>query len=73
MNQKVSNRELVRNYSKIRIKLLSGEFEEVLVPQKEGAYIKLCVIREETPFERLVEKIKKRPVKYVKRPGEDLF
>jgi len=73
MKKEVTNRELLRNYKEIKIKLLSGELEEVIVPQKEGSVLKITAEKEETPFERMRKAIKKRPITYIKRPEEDLF
>lgn len=73
MNLTVTNRELLRRYKELKGKLLSGEVEEVVVPQKEGVVIKIHAEKKKTPMQELLEMVEKRPLKGLKRPEEDLF
>lgn len=73
MTLTVSNRDLLRKFKKLRDGLLSGEIEEVVVPQKNGFFIRLSTEKELTPMEKLLKMVKEKPLKGIKRPKEDIF
>ena len=72
----VTNRELLREYKMLKEKLMSGEVDEIRIPQSNGEVLKVFVVKEaknETPFQRMVRRIKKKSYPNLKRPEEDLF
>ncbi len=72
----VTNRELLREYKTLKEKLMSGEVHEITIPQSNGDVLKVVVVREfrnETPFQRMVRRVKEKPFKNLNRPEEDLF
>lgn len=73
MNLTVTNRDLLRRYKELKGKLISGDIEEVLIPQDDGMVIKISVERVMTPVQQLIAMIKKRPILNVKRPEQDIF
>ena len=70
---KVSNRDFSRNYKALREKLLLGQVDEILVPQKNGTIIKVVMVSEESSAKRWLKKIKGIKPIHIKRPKEDLF
>lgn len=52
---------------------MNGEVEEVIVLQRKDVVIKLIVEKKLTPFQQLVEMVKKKPILNVERPGRDIF
>lgn len=72
MNLNITNRDLLRNYKDLKGKLLSGEVEEIVIPQKDGKVIRMTVTQEETPIERFLRKVKKHPL-HIERPDQDIF
>lgn len=73
MTVTVTNRGLLRNYKSLKDRLLSGELDQVVILQNNNVDLKISVERKLTPFEQLVEMVKKRPVLSVKRPDRDIF
>lgn len=70
----VTNRELLREYKILKEKLISGEVKEITVPQANGMVLRIEVVaKEETPFQRMVRRVKEKPFKNLNRPEEDLF
>lgn len=68
-----TNRDLLRNYKKLKDKLMNGEVEEVIVLQGKDVVIKLVVQRKLTPFQQLVEMVRKKPILNVERTEQDIF
>lgn len=52
---------------------MNGEVSEIIVPQGDDTVIKICVEKKKTPMAELLEMIKKRPIKNVTRPEEDII
>ncbi len=73
MNLTVTNRDLLRKYKELKNKLMNGEIEHIIVPQSGNVVIKLSVEKKKTPMMELLEMIKKRPLKGLKRPEEDII
>ena len=73
MNITINNRELLRNYRALKIKLLSGEVQEVRVPQDGRKIIKLTVEEDMSPTAKLLEMIKKNGPINISRPEGDIF
>ncbi len=74
MNPIITNRELLRNYRKLRMKLARGEVKKILIKQMDGMVFRFEIeTPAQTAFERMVEHIKKHPIKGIKRLEEDLF
>lgn len=73
MTVTITNRELLRNYKDLKERLINGEIEEVVIPQKLGVIVKIVVEKEKTSFEKLLEKISAKPLKNLKRPEEDII
>ena len=72
-SKKVTNRDLLRNYKSLKEKLLDGEVEEIIVPQKNGVVIKITIAQEETPMERFLRMVDERGPLHIKRPDADFF
>lgn len=69
----ITNRELLRNYKDLKDRLVSGQVQQIRIEQRDGTVLKFTVEKKaQTPFESLIEYVKKNPV-YVERPPEDLF
>lgn len=66
MNLKITNRDLLRNYKKLKEQLLNGEVEEVSVVQKDGFVIKMVVEKEETGMEHFLRMIEERGPVHIK-------
>lgn len=73
MNLTVTNRDLLRRYKELKNKLMNGEINQIIVPQSGNIVIKLSVEKKKTPMQELLEMIKKRPIKNVRRPEEDII
>lgn len=73
MTIKVTNRDLLRNYKDLKQRLLSGELDEILIPQASGLSIKLQVVRQKTPFKQLLSRVEKKPFKNLARSEEDII
>jgi len=69
----VNNRQLLRRYKELREKLVSGEVDEIRIPQKNGAILKIVVERKGETLGDLLKEIRKNPIKGLKRPEEDIF
>lgn len=69
----VSNRDLLRNYKTLKMKLLRGQIAEITVLQPEGRVIKMVVESPQTMAEKWLKKVKKMHPIYIERPSEDLF
>lgn len=72
MNIIINNRDLLRRYRELKDKLINGEIDEISVPQKNQFIIKISLEKDQTPFEKMLSKIKKEPLK-LKRPEEDII
>mgnify|MGYP001620104539 CR=1 len=72
---KISNRELLRNYKSLKNKLVSGETEEILIPQSSGVILKLTVQRlaKKNSIDRFLEVTKGYSFRGLKRPKEDII
>lgn len=73
MVKQVSTREFMRNFKALREGLKRGEFEEIHVEERNGYILRVLSKPVKTPFESFVEAVKKRPLKGLRRPKEDLF
>lgn len=73
MNMRTTNRDFLRNYRAVKDKLLNGDIDSVIIPQGEGVNLRIVIVKDKTPFERMTEKIKSKPFKNLRRPEEDLF
>lgn len=75
MVQTINNRDIQRNFKHWREQLLTGEAEELLIPQKDGRQIKITVVStsNETSAQRFIRHCRENPLKDLKRPNEDLF
>lgn len=73
MTLTVSNRDLLRNYRQLKDKLISGELDEVIVTQKGGMTMKICLVHVVTPMEKLLKMVKEKPLKGIKRPKWDII
>lgn len=73
MTVTTNNRELLRNYKALKARLITGEVEEILIPQKDNSVLKIVLQKPQTKFQSLVNKIRKKPLKNLKRPEEDIF
>lgn len=73
MTVTVTNRDLLRNYKSLKDRLISGELDQVVILQNNNVDLKISVERKLTPFEQLVEMVKKKPILNVKRPDRDIF
>lgn len=73
MKVTITNRELLRNYKNLKERLMNGEIQEVVIPQKTGVTIKIIAQKEMTSFERMTQKILAKPFKDLKRPEEDII
>lgn len=69
----ISNRELLREYKVWKEKLLSGEIQEIQIPQKGGEILQISILNKKTPFEKLCDMIEKKPLPKIERPKFDLF
>jgi hypothetical protein len=69
----VSNRDFSRNYKMLRDQLIRGQIDEIVVPQKSGAILKIIAVTEETSATRWLKKIKKMKPLIIQRPEDDLF
>ena len=72
MTQVITTRELLRDFKHWRMKLAKGNPDSLEIPIADDNIMKITVIRKKTPFERLCEKIRKKPI-HITRPKEDLF
>ncbi|MEK7085805.1 MAG: hypothetical protein AAB953_02215 [Patescibacteria group bacterium] len=68
-----TNRDLLRNYKYLKGKLLNGDVDEIVILQKKNIVIKMVVEKKLTPFQQLVEMVKKKPILNVKRSDQDIF
>lgn len=68
-----TNRELLRNYKKLKDKLVNGEVNEVIIPQKNGLEMRIRIEKHAAPMEKLLKIIKEKPLKLIVRPNEDIF
>lgn len=73
MNLTITNRKLLREFKELKGRLINGDIEEILIPQDENSTIRISLIQKKTPFLELLDKIKKKPMKTLKRPEMDLF
>lgn len=73
MNLTITNRELLREFKSLKNKLINGDVEEILIPQNDNSTIKISLIQKKTPFLELLDKVKNKPMKTLKRPEIDLF
>lgn len=76
MNLTINNRELLRNYKSLKDQLLQKKVDVIEVELDEEFLLEIKLKRKKrakTPFERLLEDIKRDPVKGTKRPEADLF
>ena len=73
MNLTITNRELLRGFKELKGRLINGDIEEILVPQDDNSTLRISLIQKKTPFLELLDKIKKKPMKTLKRPEMDLF
>ncbi len=73
MTTTVTNRDLLRNYKNLRNRLISGELEEIDVPQKNGMVIKFHLEMPQTPMQKLLKMVKDKPLKGIKRPTWDII
>lgn len=69
----VSNRDLLRNYKTLKMKLLRGQIAEITILQPEGKVIKMIAESPQTVAEKWLKKVKKMAPIYIERPQEDLF
>ncbi len=73
----VTNTEFLRGYKVLKEKLMSREVDEITIPQSNGKVLRVFVVKkskeEETPFQRMVRRIKKKSYPNIKRPEADLF
>lgn len=68
-----TNRDLLRNFKKLKEKLLSGSLDEVVVVQKGGMVIRIYADKKLSPFQELLKLVEKKPLKGLKRPREDII
>lgn len=68
-----TNRDLLRNYKRLKEKLINGDADEIVILQKKNIVIKMVVEKKLTPFQQLVEMVKRKPILNVKRPDRDIF
>ena len=73
MEKPITNREFLREYKKWKEKLMKGEVEEIEVKQDDDVTLCIRLKKKRTPFEIFLEEVKKRPLKGLKRPEEDIF
>lgn len=73
MTKQITNRELLRDYKHWKTRLLGGQIDILIIPQKEGGVLKIFAEKEKTPFEHFLEKVKRKPFKHLKRPKEDII
>jgi hypothetical protein len=72
MNIVITNRELLRNYKRLKSRLMNGQIQQILIEQKGGTNLKLTFEKRKTPFQQLVEMVRENPI-HIERPKEDLF
>lgn len=74
MNMEVTNRQFLREFKKLKKKLIKGEIDKITINQpKEGVTLKVVVEASTTPFQRQLLWIKKHGPIHIERPEEDLF
>jgi hypothetical protein len=73
MNQTITNRRLLRDYKTIKNQLMSGEIQEVLIPQKDGVTLKLSIEQSASPARRMMDFAQKNTKRNFKRPEQDLW
>lgn len=73
MNLIVNNRDLLRKYKDLREKLINGEVDEIVVPQKGDSFIKISLVKNLSPYQQLAKKLKIKPLKNLERPNEDIL
>ena len=71
----ITTRELLRNFRQVKAHLVQGKVKLIEIEQKEGVITIQFNKKKKakTPFELLLEDIKKHPIKGVKRPTADLY
>jgi hypothetical protein len=73
LNLKVSNRDLLRKYKTLKSKLIDGEVEEIIIPQKGGEVIKMTVEREKTPMQNFLAMIEEHGPIYIDPVDPEFF
>lgn len=73
MTYTISNRDLLRNYKALKMKLSSGEVDALHIPQDDGSIIQMTIMQPKSRTQQLLEMIRKRPLKNIVRPDFDLF
>ena len=73
MNLTINNRELLRNYKSLKMKLLSGEIDEILIPQGDTKVIKITIEEELSPNQRFLKMVKEHGPIHITLPEGDIF
>lgn len=73
MTQTITTRDFLRENRRWRSKLVSGVVDFLNIPIPEGGTLKITYEAALTPFDRLMEMIRKKPWKGLKRPKQDIF
>lgn len=69
----ISNRDLLRNYKMLKMKLSSGEIDALHIPQDDGSIIQMTMIKPTSRKALLLEKIKQKSFPTLTRPDVDFF
>ena len=74
MNLEVTNREFLREFKKLKKKLIKGEVDQISINQpKEGVILDVVVRVPTTHLQRFLQKVKTHGPIHIVRPEEDLF
>lgn len=73
MTLTVTNRDLLRRFKELKEQLLTGQVDEILVIQKNDMVLKLHIVRELTPMQKLLKMVKEKPILNVERSDQDIF
>lgn len=73
MTQTITNRDLLREYSKWKGKLLDGNIDVLIIPQRDGSTLKIMREKPKRTFDELLDMIRKKPWKHLRRPKQDIF
>jgi len=73
MEKTIKTRQFLREFASIKEALLVSDVQTVYVPVAQGKRLKITMEKEQTPFERVLEIVRKNKFPLIKRPDLDLF